>query len=104
MKESDVDNYDGSIYVDSMYVNEAAMEATMDEAAAIESDMVAAEDHYGPHHDKDGYDKPEQGMHDKPMNHTDDDWWYPEDEYHYASSTSTIVLSMPIFILTMINK
>ena len=140
------------------------MEATMDEVAAIESGMEAAEvvieealddtgsgytddhetenmdgdhdedghgkpdydkpdnqpypgfdkphhemnDHHGPHHDKDDYDRPDHGMHDKPMNHTDDDWWYPEDEYHYASSsrtsTSTIALSIPAFILTMFNK
>merc|ERR1712141_512859 len=66
-------------------------------------------------HDKEDYEKPEHGrnetaekpdhgMHDKPMNHFDDDWRYPEDEYPYASSTSTIALSIPAFILTMFNK
>ena len=49
-------------------------------------------------------EKPDHGIHDKPMNHSDDDWRYPEDEYHYASSTSTIALSIPAFILTMLNK
>ena len=61
-------------------------------------------DHHGPHHEKDDYEKPDHGMHDKPMNHTDDDWWYPEDEYPYASSTSTIALSIPTFILAIFNK
>ena len=66
-------------------------------------------------HDKEDYGKPDHGrnetaekpdheMHDKPMNHIDDDWRYPEDEYNYASSTSTIALSIPAFILTMFNK
>ena len=66
-------------------------------------------------HDKDDNEKPdhgrnetseksEHGMHDKPMDHSDDDWWYQEDVYPYASSTSTIALSIPTFIFTMLNK
>ena len=63
------------------------------------------EDYEKPEHGRnDTAEKPEHGMHDKPMNHFDDDWRYPEDEYHYASSTSTIALSIPAFILTMFNK
>ena len=63
------------------------------------------EDYEKPEHGKnETAEKPDHGMHDKPMDHSDDDWRYPEDEYHYASSTSTIALSIPAFILTMFNK
>ena len=56
---------------------------------------------YGkPEHDKDDYEKPKPGMDDKPMNHTD----YEKDEYQYASSASTIALSIPFFILSMFYK
>ena len=57
-----------------------------------------------PEHGMNYTTKPEHEMHDKPMNHSDDDLWYPEDEYPYASSTPITALSISTLILTMINK
>ena len=60
--------------------------------------------HEGSHHEMKFTTKPDNETHDEPMNQPGEDWWYPEDDYPYASSTSTIVLSIPTFILAMFNK
>ena len=75
----------------------------------VVEDMNLYEDGFNTHDKEDSpeywgetAEKPDYGMHDKPMSHSDDDWHYPEDDYYeYASSTSTIALSIPAFIWAM---
>ena len=55
-------------------------------------------------HDKDDYEKPDHGMHDddKYDDGKYDDGKY-DDEYEYASSASTMILSLTTFLFALFN-